>query len=350
MAGPDKGRKTTIVDIAEASGVSVATVSRILNNKPDVAEETRERVLRVMDEIGFAPRNAWQQIRSGKSHQVAMHFPQDFNPPAHRIITAAALGVEDAGYSITIMTRSLSDADLLGILRSGRADAMILLEVLVDDRRAEVLRDAGYPFVMIGRRADNEGLSYVDVHIEHGIDLAMEHLAGLGHERIGLVTLDPVLGGRVYGFTTWAIQAYDQACARLGMRPARRVTSMELEEAEAVVRDLLSEEPAVTALIAPQEHAVVGVLKAAQSLGLRIPDELSVIGTLSESMSELATPPLTTVSFPADEMGGQAARILLEQLAGRRTTPRQVMITPELVIRGSTGVAPLRVAGVRAAR
>jgi len=350
VAGSDKGRKTTIVDIAEASGVSVATVSRILNNKPDVAGDTRERVLRVMDEIGFAPRNAWQQIRSGKSHQIAMHFPQDFNPPAHRIITAAALGVEDAGYSITIMTRGLSDADLLGILRSGRADAMILLEVLVDDRRAEVLRDAGYPFVMIGRRADNAGLSYVDVHIEHGIDLAMEHLAALGHERIGLVTLDPVLGDQVYGFTTWAIQAYERACGRLGMRPARRVTTMALDEAEAVVRALLSDEPDVTALIAPQEHAVVGVLKAAQALGLRIPADLSVIGTLSESMSELATPPLTTMSFPADEMGGEAALILLDQLAGRRTSPRQVMITPELVVRGSTGAARVHEIGASPAR
>ncbi len=218
-----KVRKTTIVDIAAASGVSVATVSRILNDKPDVAEETRERVLRVMDEIGFAPQSAWRQIRSGRTRLIAMHVPQEFNPPAHRLIMAAALGVEDAGYSINIMTRTLTDAELLGIFRSRQADGIILLEILTDDRRAELLRDHGFPFVMIGRRADNAGLSFVDVDIEHGIDVAIEQLVGSGHRRIGFLTLDPVAPTRTYGFATWALQAYERACDRLGLAVLARV-------------------------------------------------------------------------------------------------------------------------------
>ena len=121
MAQRPKIKKTTIVDLAAASGVSVTTVSRILNDKPDVAEETRERVLRVMNEIGFAPQSSWQQIRSGKSHLIAVHFPQDFNPPAHRVIIEAALGCEDAGYSINIVVNSLSDNELLAIFRGGQA-------------------------------------------------------------------------------------------------------------------------------------------------------------------------------------------------------------------------------------
>ena len=84
-------KKTTIVDIAEAAGVSVSTVSRILNNKPDVAEETRQRVLQVIEEQRFAPQITWQQLRSGKSRFIALHFPQDFNPPSQEIITSAAL-------------------------------------------------------------------------------------------------------------------------------------------------------------------------------------------------------------------------------------------------------------------
>ena len=111
MAQRSRIKKTTIVDIAAASGVSVTTVSRILNDKPDVAEETRERVLRVMEEYGFAPQSSWQQIRSGKSYLIAMHFPQDFNPPAHHVIFEAALGCEAAGYSINIIVNSLSDTD-----------------------------------------------------------------------------------------------------------------------------------------------------------------------------------------------------------------------------------------------
>ena len=108
VAARSKVPKTTIIDIAAASGVSVATVSRILNDKPDVAESTRKRVLRVMDEIGFAPQSAWRQIRSGRTGLIAVHRPEEFNPPAYRLVLAAALGVEDAGYSINIITRSLA--------------------------------------------------------------------------------------------------------------------------------------------------------------------------------------------------------------------------------------------------
>ena len=127
MTARSKVPKTTIIDIAAASGVSVATVSRILNDKPDVADATRKRVLRVMDEIGFAPQNAWRQIRSGRTGLIAVHRPEVFNPPAHRLVLAAALGVEDAGYSINIITRSLSEGELLAIFRSRQADGIILL-------------------------------------------------------------------------------------------------------------------------------------------------------------------------------------------------------------------------------
>ena len=110
MSTRRKVPETTIVDIAAAAGVSVTTVSRIINAKPDVAEDTRERVTRLMEETGFVPQSAWRQIRSGRSGLIALHVPADFNPPSYRVIMAAALGVEDAGYSINIITRSLSDS------------------------------------------------------------------------------------------------------------------------------------------------------------------------------------------------------------------------------------------------
>ena len=100
-----------------------------------------------------------------------------------------------------------------------------------------------------------------------------------------------------------------------------------------------TENPHITAIVTPQEHCVIGVLKAIRAQGLRMPDDISVIGLLNEAMSELATPPLTTISFPGAEMGREAARILLGRLDGTLTTPQQVLIRPELVVRGSTGPA-----------
>jgi DNA-binding LacI/PurR family transcriptional regulator len=339
VAQRSKIKKTTIVDIAAASGVSVTTVSRILNNKPDVAEETRERVLRVMEEHGFAPQSSWQQIRSGKSHLIAMHFPQDFNPPAHRVIFEAALGCEDAGYSINIMVNSLSDNDLLAIFRGGQADGMILMEIQTHDRRVEVLRQHAYPFVLIGRCADNTGVSFVDIDIEHGVTQAMQHLVELGHRHIGFVTLSPVVQEKEYGYSTWALQSYDRACRQYGLSPQWRAVGLNSADAARVVQHLIDENPHITAIVTPQENCVIGVLKAIRAKGLRVPDDVSVVGLLGDSMSELATPPLTTISFPAAEMGREAARILLGHLAGTLTTPQQTLIRPELTVRGSTGPA-----------
>ena len=328
---------TTIVDIAAASGVSVATVSRILNNKPDVAEETRERVLRVIAETGFAPQSAWRQIRSGRTGLIAMHVPQEFNPPAHRLIMAAALGVEDAGYSINIITRTLTDAELLGIFRGRQADGAILLEILTDDRRAALMLEHGFPSVMIGHRADNTGLSFVDVDIAHGIDLAMEHLMGLGHRRIAFLSVDPVVQQKTYGFATWALQAYEQACDRSGLPVLEGVGGPTSGELSGAALRLLDEHPDITALVAPQEQSVIGALRAARVRGVRVPELLSVVGMVSEPMAEIATPALTTIDFPADEMGGVAARILLGRVVGGRTAPEQVLVRPTLTIRESTG-------------
>ncbi len=249
----------------------MATVSRILNDKPDVAEDTRLRVLQVMDEIGFAPQSAWRQIRSGRTGLIAMHFPQDFNPPAHDVIMTAALGVEEAGYSINIITRALSDSELLAIFRSRQADGIILLEVLTDDRRAEILRDHGYPFVMIGHRTNSDGMSFVDVDVQYGIDIAMEHLVGIGHRRIGFVGIDPAVGNKRYGYATWTLDAYQRTCERLGLGAVSAVGGLTAEDVSEAAQHLLDEHADITAFLALQEQSVIGLLKASRARNLRIP-------------------------------------------------------------------------------
>ena len=336
MAPRPKVPKTTIVDIAAASGVSVATVSRILNDKPDVADETRARVMRVMDEMGFAPQSAWRQIRSGRTRLIAVHRPEEFNPPAYRLLIAASLGVEDAGYSINIITRSLNDAELLRIFRSRQADGMILLEIQADDPRAEILRAQGFPFVMVGHRTDNAGISFVDLDIEHGIGLALEHLVALGHRDIAFLAVAPIVRQKVYGFATWALQGYEHACARLGLAPISASGSASSDAMSAAATRLLDDHPEVTAVIAPQELSAVGVLRACHARGMTIPHDLSVIAMIGDSMSELATPPLTTINFPAEELGRTAARNLVDRLDSGDATLRQVFIRPGLTVRGTT--------------
>lgn len=330
-------KKTTIADIAKAAGVSISTVSRILNNRPDVAEETRQRVLQVIEQEQFVPQFAWQQLRSGKSRFIALHFPQDFNPPAQNIITSAALCCEQAGYSLNLIASSLGEGDLLNIYRSGQADAMILMEVVTHDWRIELLREQGLRFAMIGRCADNTGLSYVDVDIGAGVIQAMAHLVSLGHRNIGLVTMAPISRQQEYGYTTWARKGYEAACRQFNLPNYWRAAEVTGEAVTDTVTTLLDQHPAVTALIMPQHTGVPGLLRAVLGKGLRIPDDISIVGLAGDPLAEMVTPPLTTLSFPGDEMGWQAATILLSQLNGISTRPQQILLSPELTIRGSTG-------------
>lgn len=327
----------TIVDIAEASGVSVATVSRVINNKPDVADETRQRILKLMEERGFTPQITWQQLRSGKSPFIALNFPQDFNPPSLGIITSAALGCEDADYSLNLITKSLNDNELLNIFRSGQSDGMILMEILLEDPRVELLKRHDFPYVMIGRCADNTGLSYVDIDIEKGVGDAMQHLHDLGHRQIGFITLNQEQDGKKYGFTNWAVEGYKKACLKHGVPFLWRVVDLHTDIATSVVLDLLDEHPELTALVTPQQSGVLGVLKALQAKGLRIPEDVSVIGLLEDAVGELITPPLTTISFPAQQLGSEAARMLVGHLEGTLDGPEQILLRPELNVRGSTG-------------
>jgi DNA-binding LacI/PurR family transcriptional regulator len=334
-----KLKKMTIVDIAKASGVSIATVSRILNNKPDVAEETRQRILQLIEEQGFTPQLAWQQLRSGKSHFIALHYPQDFNPPSQSIITSAAMSCEDAGYSLNLIVNSLSDNELLSIFRSGQADGIILLEILTHDCRVKLLKEHNLPFVMVGRCADNTGLSYVDIDIAKGVTDAVQYLYALGHREIGFILLAPILQEKEYGYATWALQGYEKACQQFGLPIVWQTVDLKNDHTDSVVRSLLADHPGITAIIAPQEIGVPGLLKAIQASGLRVPEDLSIIALFNDAMSELITPPLSTISFPAHEMGYQAARILMDHMTGELMVPRQVLLRPELSIRRSTGPA-----------
>ena len=342
MVKRSKLNKTTIVDIAKASGVSISTVSRILNNKPDVADETRQRVLQLMDEQRFTPQLAWQQLRSGRSHFIALHYPQDFNPPEQNIITSAAMSCEDAGYSLNLIVNALNDNELLSIFRSGQADGIILMEILTHDRRVQLLQEHDLPFVMIGRCADNTGLSYVDIDIGEGVVDAIQSLYVLGHREIGFITLSPVRQEKEYGYATWAVQGYQKACQQYGLPSLWRTVDLKNDSTESVLFTLITDYPCMTAIIVPQEIGVSGSLKAIRAKGLRIPEDLSVVAMLNDSMNELITPPISAMSFPGRDMGYQAARILIGHMTGELSGPQQVLLKPELNIRGSTG--PVKVA------
>ena len=347
MRKSKKIAKTTIMDIAKASGVSVSTVSRIINDKPDVSEETRERVLAVIKELHFEPQVSWQQLASGRSRFITMHYPQ--NSTKHHMLNAFVVGAasacEESNYSLNIVVSPLDETSLLSFFRSGQTDGMILMEILLKDWRVELLRQNNYPFVMIGRGENNSGFSLVDLDVEAGVKAAMKHLTGLGHCQIGFLLAEPywVTGKKnenKLGSMGWAIKGYKQACEQYGLPVICEQIQITKESIENGVLRLLAKNPAITAIFTVQEAVVSGIIKAVLRRGLVIPDDISIVGSAGAEMAELTAPPLTTVNYHGEAAGFQAAKMLIDQLEGRPDGEKQILIPVEFIVRGSTSTVP----------
>jgi len=336
-------KKPTIADIARAAGVSLATVSRILNNKPDVSEKTRKHVLKIIDEQGYTPQTQWQQIASGKSRTISMLYPRDyaaFNPLALQFIVGATEACEERNYFLNLITKSLTETSLLGMYRSGQTDGMILMELRMVDWRVELLRQQQLPFVAIGHCEDNTDVSYVDLDFETLVMNAVDHLFNLGHRNIGFISIVPDSKRKRYGPTVRAAEGYYQASVKYGLTRFFRETYMDLADIKLATLSMVDEQPQITAIVTANDAAIAGVLNAIQTLELRIPEDMSIVGLTTDQVAEIVTPPLTAFRFPSRSMGYQAGQTLIDRLEGVSDEIKQVLIQPELVIRGSTG--PMR--------
>ena len=338
--------KTTIIDIAKASGVSVSTVSRILNDKPDVAEETRQRVLDIIKDYGFAPQALWQQLKSGKSHFITLHYPK--NPDRiHTInsfVIGAATACEENNYSLNLVVSPLDETSLLTFYRSGQTDGMILMETMMQDWRVDLLNENNFPFVMIGRCENNSRASFVDLDVEAGVKVVMEHLMELGHRQIGFISAEPYwfIGKKNVnrlGSIAWAVKGYKQACEQYGLPVICEQVQVAKESIEDNVLRLLSTNPHITAIFTVQEAVVSGLIKAVQRRGLVVPEDISIVGSADGEMAELTTPPLTTVNYHAETTGFQAVKMLIDQLEGHQDKEKQMLVPFELIVRGSTSTA-----------
>jgi LacI family transcriptional regulator len=179
----------------------------------------------------------------------------------------------------------------------------------------------------------------MDLDIGTGVEQAIHHLYGLGHRAIGFVTVAPVLQEKEYGYATWALKGYEQTCRQLGIVCLWRAVDLKSDNIEHVTLGFFEENPGITAIVTPQGGGVPGVWRVAQARGLRIPEDISVVGLTDPSLGEYTTPPLTAITFPAREMGYGAAEILIAHLEGSTDTVQQVLLSPELLIRGTTGPA-----------
>jgi len=334
-----RGDTITIADVAKTAGVSVSTVSRILNNKPDVSASTRDRVLEIIRELGYRPHIQAQSLAGGRSRTIALLFPikyAGFTQLELDFFIGAARAAEERDYFFNLMTSPMTHDDLLNVYRNAYTDGVILMRICIQDWRVQMLRDYGYPFVMIGHCADNRGLSYIDLDFETAMLMALEHLFELGHRHIGFLTRPPSEREQGMGPAIRSLEGYRKALEKFGLKSAYREVNQTVQDMYTATLDLLREYPQLTAIVTVHGATAIGIIRALKQMGRSVPQDFSIVPIATDKIAQLITPPMTAISFPTAEMGYDAARMLIDTIQDETREPEQILLRPELILREST--------------
>ncbi len=332
----------TIAEVAQAAGVSISTVSRILNDKPDVAEKTRQRVQQVIEDLGFTPHVQAQRLAAGKSRTIALLYPVDyieFTRQEMGFISGVGKAFGKADFFLNLITTPITEKSLRNLYRSGQADGVILMEIDMNDWRVNTLREWNYPFVMIGRSADNTGLQFIDLDQENVVITAFDHLVELGHQQIGFLAFPEVLVDRGYGAAVRSMRGFKKACEKHNLTPTCLQVDLTIQTLFESTLSLLEKQPGITAIVTLEGSTTVGVIRALQELGRTVPDDFSVITVTTEQTAKLISPPLTYINFPSFDLGYRAAQMLVNILNKKPLEVSQVVLPPQLIIGKSTGPA-----------
>jgi DNA-binding LacI/PurR family transcriptional regulator len=331
----------TLRQISERAGVSMKTVSRVINNEAYVSEEKRLRVLKIIEAEGYVPHVQAQRLASGRTRSIALHYPLTdpgliSNPIELNFVTGVATGAGEADYFFGLITEKFTPKRLLRFCRGNQADGLIIMQIALHDWRSDLLRANDYPFVMIGRREDNEGLSFIDLDFEAAVMAVYTHLVSLGHERIGFLTYPENWARDGLGPARRARQGFEDAIQKFNLPPLYRECELMPDSVYRVTKSLLQDEPRVTAFIVVHNTIAAGALRALQDLGRAVPRDCSVIGIAFGYEAELTTPPLTAINWNGHQIGQQAAQMLIHQLNQDDLPREHILVAPELTERGST--------------
>jgi len=333
--------RLTIRDVARQAGVSVTTASRVLNNREDVSADTRQRVLAVAQRLQYVPSAMARGLVSGRAWMLGVVVNDSASPIYAEIVKGIETVANAAGYGLLLGNSADSQEQALSrlsMLHAGHIEGVLLAPVQTDRRDVEELKRLGVPFVLLLRHFDDPDHDYVTADNLAGGQLVTQHLANLGHRRIGHVA------GPLYTSTAQGrLGGYRKALAEAGLPfdetlvSAGRFTVAGGYEA---ALPLLDHPDRPSAIFAASDMQAVGVMKAARQVGLRIPDDLALAGGDDVELAEFLEVPLTTFHVPYPEIGMRAAAILIARLEGTCTTTQQIAFPPQLIVRRSCGSNP----------
>jgi LacI family transcriptional regulator len=341
MAAARSDRQVTIADVAERAGVSQMTVSRVINESAAVKSDKRARVERAVKELGYVPNRLARGLSARRLGVIAVLVPDLTNPYFTEIVHKIEEVANEQGLTVLLGNsdeRPDRESDFLRTVAALRVDGAII-GATGDAASASIkqLRSAGMPVVAIDRRIDKLELDIVLGATTEPAELLTQHLIEHGHERIGMI------GGPSTASTSRErADGYRQALSEAGLKidPALyRESRFSQSDGFAIGTELLSEPDRPTALLTANSFLAFGVIAAAETLGLKVPDDLA-IASFDDFEIGPREPILTCADQPASEIAELAARRLLARLRGDDSEPRTAIVGTDLRIRTSCGCTP----------
>lgn len=332
-------RRPTVVEVADRAGVSIASVSRVLNGKP-ARRDTEDRVRAAVAELGYVPDATGRALKLGATLQVAFAVDDVGNPVYTEMMRGVEEGMAGSGGRLLVSSTGHDVTDLVALVRSlsrGYADGLIISPLRRSPELVDALVHAPVPVVVIGDIGEGTPLDTVRTDSRRGVVLAHTHLTEAGRRRVAFVNGPPdTAPGRARR------EGYQQACAASGSIGQ----TVEVDDFTATAGEqawtLLDGRRRPDAVIAANDLLAFGVMRAAHNARRRVPQQLAVVGIDDTQLARIFSPSLTSVSLGARQRGQEAARLLLERMDAPTAPARTVRVEPRLMVRESSAPAVRR--------
>ncbi len=331
-----------LAEVASKVGVSEATVSRVLNGKPGVSDATRQAVLTALDVLGYERPS---KLRGARARLVALVLPELQNPIFPALAEIVSGGLTQNGYTPLLCTQNsggITESDYVDLMLAQQVSGVIFVggnytETDAPHEHYERLRKVKLPTVLVSAPVPGIDFATVSTDDASAAEQAASHLHQLGHRRIGLL-----LGPSGHIPSRRKLDGAQRVLNRLAtpLDPALVVNGLySIESGQAGASRLIA--AGATGIVCASDLLALGAVRAARRLGLSVPADISVVGFDDSVLMSFTEPPLTTVRQPIDAMGRTVIDVLLGQIAGTSSPSDELLFEPELVLRGSTGPAPV---------
>jgi len=326
-------------DVAKKANVSFMTVSRVINDHNNVKKETREKVLKAINELGYYPNAAARALNRNKTNVIGIIVPYYEHFLASPYFVELLLEIEKYvtlnGYDLIFNTSKTKffNKDYSILYKQRKVDGLIILAPSIHEKSLEELVHENIPFVIVGGMEENKYINCVDIDNIKGTREAVNYLLNLGHKRIGLVTgISYVMDGRqrLQGY----INTLNSHNIEIDNNLIFKGDFTEKSGYDALYY-FFSLKHSPTAVFCSNDHMALGVYKAAHEKNITIPGNLSVIGFDDIKLASYITPPLTTIRQPIEILGKTTAKLMIDCIEKKLKAVRKIVINPELIIRSS---------------